>query len=101
MKLLVISQYLICCLTLHLHLAQSSVSVTDLEDAGIATGRGPASRHHLSVVWVVLLGDQREPLYPQSQLDISQVSVHPGLVLEVVDRLERIDAGNSAVLKAK
>ena len=40
---------------------------------------------HVSVVREVLLLYQRKPVFTNTSLDLSEVSVDPGLVLEVVD----------------
>ena len=39
--------------------------------------------HHVPVVWEILLLYQRKPLLTQLTLDISEVGIDPGLVLEI------------------
>lgn len=57
-------------------------------------------RKHLSVIGVVCLLNEWEFLPSQCLEDGHHLSKHPRLVTEVVNRLQRVDAGEACVLHA-
>ena len=53
------------------------------------------------MIWEVLLVYQRKSVFAKSPLNVSEMSVYPGFILEVVHRCETVQTGHTTVMKAK